>query len=142
MPSRPGPWWRSPAVVLVGAALALVAAAAGLAWARLPADLVALLAPLLAYSVPLLLILAARLDPGPGRPSGGDLDHLLDRKRAGGLPPARRPPPRAARVPAATRPAAADWGLDDDLDRLVQHKRQSAGEVDRDTGGSPAPREG
>jgi hypothetical protein len=141
MPSRPGPWWRSPAVVLVGAALALVATAAGLASARLPADFVALLAPLVAYSVPLLLILAARLESGPGRPSGGDLDHLLDRKRSGDLPPAGRAPPRAPGPPAATRPAATDWGLDDDLDRLVRRKRRSAGRPDQRAGEPPAPRE-
>jgi hypothetical protein len=124
MRSRPDPWWRSPTAVLVGAVLALVAGAGIVVWARLPAEFVALLVPLAWYAVPLLVVLAARLDIGPGRPSVGDLDHLLDRKRAGALPPARRPPPRAARLPIATRPLVTDWGHDDDLDRLLRRKRE------------------
>jgi hypothetical protein len=121
--------------MLLAATLVLVAVVGGLVRSGLPADYVlAAVVPLVAYSAPLVLVLAAKIDREPGRPSAGDLDRLLDLKRADSLPPARRAPPRPARLPTATRPAGTIGGTDDDLDRLVQRKRWLAG-------GPAAPRE-
>jgi hypothetical protein len=125
MGSRPGYLGRSSAAVSAGILVALVAAAYALARAGLSREYVALAVPLLLYSAPLLLIWAARLEPGPARPSAGDLDHLLDLKRRGALPPARRPPRRGPRRPVPRATVAADPPASP-LDRLVGRKRHGA----------------
>jgi|GEM_PF-3928221 len=96
--------------------------------------------PAVIYAVPLILALAARLDTAPARPSAGDLDHLLDLKRGGSLPPARRTTrrtggpllrPTPAPSVAPTPPGA--------LDRLLQRKREWTGAdaADTDDKGDP-----
>jgi hypothetical protein len=125
MGSRLGYFRRSPAAVLAGIVLALAAALYALERAGMPREYFCLVAPLVAYSAPLLLLLAAKLEPGPERPTAGELERLLALKRQGALPPARRPPRRPRRWPAArpTLPADPPAGP---LDRLVRRKRQWA----------------
>jgi hypothetical protein len=113
-------WW--PIVAWAVAWAAVVAAVAVLGWGGLPRGVVAVLAPVLAYAGPLVLALAVGAGPEPGQPGGGDVDHLLAMKRAGGLPRALRPPHRGT--------GSAGWSAEAEdcqavgLDRLVLRKRR------------------
>jgi hypothetical protein len=129
MGSRAGDRWTILAALVGGGLLVLAAAVVALREVGLPPGAYALLIPLVVYAVPLVLALAAHLEFGPARPPAGDLDRLLTLKRAGSLPPARRPAPRTGgRLPeVARRSRPAPTGA---LDRLVQRKREWTGPAD------------
>jgi hypothetical protein len=123
--------WTILAALLGGVFVLLAGALLAIGETGLPPGSYALLIPLAVYAVPIVVALAARLEPGPNRPPAGDLDHLLTLKRTGTLPPARRPAPRAGgRLPGTARRPSAAAPPASALDRLVQRKREWTGPAD------------
>jgi hypothetical protein len=119
--------WATVAAIHAGALLAGGVVVLFLGQAGLPGAY-AFLAPVLVFAAPLVLALAAFREPGPTRPSAGDLDRLVTLKRADALPPARRPARRAGRWPGDPgRRAPGPVAVSDPLDRLVERKREWAG---------------
>jgi hypothetical protein len=127
MKPRTDDLWTILAALLGGGLVLLAGAVMAIGETGLPAGSYAFLIPLAVYAVPLVVALAARLEPGPARPPAGDLEHLLTLKRTGSLPPARRPPPRpGGRLPGDTRRPRAVAPPAGALDRLVQRKHEWA----------------
>jgi hypothetical protein len=133
MRTRWADFWATVAAVHAGAALAGAVVVLFLGEAGLPGAY-AFLVPVLVFAAPIVLALAARGEPGPERPSAGDLDRLVTLKRADALPPARRPPRRMGRWPGGPGRSPEPVDVLGPLDRLVERKREWTGPAEEDSG--------